>query len=243
MMSSWQVEVRRSPADWGRGGWWVGGGHSSGVRFGVRVGGFLPWLGRVGGGGGGGGGAVLAAGDLVGEQELEEVGVREFLLAGEGEPVGEDGEELAEFEGAQVPFEVGADRVGEGHRVSFRAGVVSSWPGRGAAVAGRRRGAVPVLPAAAGGGAAGGGGGGGPQQRPAGRRAGRRPGRRPRRGPARSARRPRPGPPRPGLRRPRGRRPRPADRRGRRAGPARRTAARPAGSSRPACRRGSPRPG
>ena len=45
--------------------------------------------------------------------------MREFLLAGEGEPVGEGGQELAELEGAQVPFEVGADGVGQGHRVSF----------------------------------------------------------------------------------------------------------------------------
>src|SRR5262249_25372961 len=54
---------------------------------------------------------------------LEEVGVGEVVLAGEGGPLWEDGQELAEFEGAQVPFEVEADRVGQGHRVSFRCGV------------------------------------------------------------------------------------------------------------------------
>jgi hypothetical protein len=72
-----------------------------------------------GGAGAAGGGAVLAAGDFVAEQQLEEVGVGELVLPGEGEPVGEGGQELAELEGAQVPFEVGADWAGQGHWVSF----------------------------------------------------------------------------------------------------------------------------
>ena len=88
-----------------------GGGGIPGVEAHVGV--------EPGGAGAAGGGAVLAAGDFVAEQQLEEVGVREFVLPGEGEPVGEGGQELAELEGAQVPFEVGADRVGQGHRVSF----------------------------------------------------------------------------------------------------------------------------
>ena len=88
-----------------------GGGGVPGVQAYVGV--------EPGGAGAAGGGAVLAAGDFVGQQQFEEVGVRQFLLAGEGEPVGEGGQQLAELEGAQVPFEVGADRVGEGHRVSF----------------------------------------------------------------------------------------------------------------------------
>jgi DNA invertase Pin-like site-specific DNA recombinase len=88
-----------------------GGGGVPGVDAHVGV--------EPGGAGAAGGRAVLAAGDLVGQQQLEEVGVRELLLAGEDEPVGEGGQELAELEGAQVPFEVGADWVGQGHRVSF----------------------------------------------------------------------------------------------------------------------------
>jgi hypothetical protein len=67
-----------------------------------------------------GGGAVVPAGDFIGEQQLEEVVVWHVLLPGEGEPVGEGGQELAELEGAQVLFQVGADRVGQGHRLSFR---------------------------------------------------------------------------------------------------------------------------
>ena len=88
----------------------------------------------------------------------------EFLLAGEGEPVGEGGQELAELEGAQVPFEVGADRVGRGHRVSFhrwlacaggagaaaRAGVPGPWRGGRGNRGGAWRRLVPLPPAAAG---------------------------------------------------------------------------------------------
>ncbi len=44
------------------------------------------------------GGLGFAAGDLVGEDELEEVGVGHLLLPGQGEPVGQGGEHLAELE-------------------------------------------------------------------------------------------------------------------------------------------------
>ena len=44
----------------------------------------------------------------------------EFLLAGEGEPVGEGGQELAELEGAQVPFEVGLTGLARVIGCSFR---------------------------------------------------------------------------------------------------------------------------
>jgi hypothetical protein len=43
--------------------------------------------------------AAGAAGDLVGQDELEEVGVGHLLLAGQGEPLGQDVERLAELEG------------------------------------------------------------------------------------------------------------------------------------------------
>jgi hypothetical protein len=89
----------------------AGGGGVPGVDAHVGV--------ESGGAGAAGRRPVLAAGDLVGQQQFEEVGVREFVLPGEGEPVGEGGQELAELEGVQVPLEVGADRVGQGHRVSF----------------------------------------------------------------------------------------------------------------------------
>src|SRR5260370_166163 len=159
MMSSWQVEVSRSAADWARRWSCMRGSRSSGGGVEGAMGGvWWGWVAGVGGGGWGGGGVRgRGGGGGVAGASRGEVGVREFRRAGEGERVGEDGEELAEFEGAQVPFEVGADRVGEGHRVSFRAGVVSSWPGRGAAVAGRRRAPLPLLPAAAGAGSPGGG--------------------------------------------------------------------------------------
>jgi hypothetical protein len=55
----------------------------------------------------------FAAGDLVGQDQLEEVGVRHVRLAGEGEALGQGGGELAEFEGAQGGGEVGAERVGQ----------------------------------------------------------------------------------------------------------------------------------
>jgi len=58
-------------------------------------------------------GAGLAAGDLVGQDQLEEVGVGHVVLAGEGEALGQGRGELAELEGAQGGFEVGAERVGQ----------------------------------------------------------------------------------------------------------------------------------
>ena len=82
--------------------------------------------------------------------------MRELVLPGEGEPVGEGGQELAELEGAQVPFEVGADRVGQGHRVSFhRWSVVMVMAARCRGPGGSARvvpGAVAVIAAAPGGG-------------------------------------------------------------------------------------------
>jgi len=66
----------------------------------------VPWRspGRPASGGAGaaGGRAVLAAGDLVAEQEFEEVGVREVVLAGEGDSFGQGGQQLDEFEGCAV---------------------------------------------------------------------------------------------------------------------------------------------
>ena len=89
---------------------------------------------QSGGGGAAGGGAVLAAGDFVGQEELEEVGVREFLLAGEGEPFGEGGGELAELEGAQVALRSG---------LTGRSAVTWHGPFRGRRWAGRGRGRRP----------------------------------------------------------------------------------------------------
>jgi len=68
-------------------------------------------------------GLGLAAGVLVGQDQLEEVRVGHLLLAGQGEPVGEGVEHLAELERPQGRAQVRADRVpdGRGHRVT-------SWP-------------------------------------------------------------------------------------------------------------------
>ena len=49
--------------------------------------------------------------------QFEEVGVRQLLLAGQGEPFGQGIEQLAELERAQQRFEVGADRVAQ-HRAA-----------------------------------------------------------------------------------------------------------------------------
>jgi hypothetical protein len=48
------------------------------------------------------GGLGFAAGDLVGQDELEEVGVGHLLLAGEGEPLGQGGQHLPELERRSV---------------------------------------------------------------------------------------------------------------------------------------------
>src|SRR6266536_1478063 len=58
-------------------------------------------------------GPGFAAGDFVGQDELEEVGVGHVVLEGEGEALGQGGGELAALEGAQGGFEVGAERVGQ----------------------------------------------------------------------------------------------------------------------------------
>jgi hypothetical protein len=60
-----------------------------------------------------GDGPGFAAGDFVGQDQLEEVGVGHVVLAGEGEALGQGGGELAEFESAQGGGEVGAERVGQ----------------------------------------------------------------------------------------------------------------------------------
>src|SRR5438132_11485607 len=61
-------------------------------------------------------GAGFAAGDFVGQDELEEVSVGHVVLAGQGEALGQGGGELAEREGAEGGGEVGCDRVGQrGH--------------------------------------------------------------------------------------------------------------------------------
>ena len=58
-------------------------------------------------------GARFAAGDFVGQDQLQEAGVGHVVLAGQGEALGQGGGELAELEGAQGGFEVGAERVGQ----------------------------------------------------------------------------------------------------------------------------------
>ena len=70
---------------------------------GGRVPGVQPHAGvEPGGPGPQGGGLGLAAGVFVGEDELEEVGVGHVLLAGQGEPVGQGVEHLAELERPQA---------------------------------------------------------------------------------------------------------------------------------------------
>jgi len=59
--------------------------------------------GRVQAGGAGApfGGGGVAAGHLVGEDQLQELGVAEVAGAGQGEPLGEGGHQLAELDPAQ----------------------------------------------------------------------------------------------------------------------------------------------
>src|SRR5215510_8702748 len=86
-----------------------------------------------GGAGAQGGGLGFAAGDFVGQDQFEEVSVGHLLLAGEGEPVREGGQHLAELERPQGRAQVGADRIahGGGHRVpSFPRGTRVSWVAR-----------------------------------------------------------------------------------------------------------------
>jgi len=58
-------------------------------------------------------GARFAAGDFVGQDQLQEVGVGHVVLAGQGQPLGQGGGELAELEGSQGGFEIGSERVGQ----------------------------------------------------------------------------------------------------------------------------------
>src|SRR5580693_3322590 len=81
-----------------------------------------------------GDGPGFAAGDFVGQDELEEVGVGHVLLAGQGEAFGQGGGELAEFESAQGGGEVGADRVGQ-RRHGVVLPVTGGWARAGAAPA------------------------------------------------------------------------------------------------------------
>ncbi len=67
-----------------------GGGGVPGVQAHAGV--------EAGGAGAQARGLGLAAGDLVGQDQFEEVGVGHFLLPGEGEPVGQGVEHLAELE-------------------------------------------------------------------------------------------------------------------------------------------------
>src|SRR5579863_10706298 len=79
-----------------------------------------------------GDGSGFAAGDFVGQDELEEVGVGHVLLAGQGEALGQGGGELAELEGAQGGGEVGAERVGQ-RRHGVVLPVTGGWARAGAA--------------------------------------------------------------------------------------------------------------
>jgi hypothetical protein len=99
------------------------------------------------------GGLGLAAGDFVGQDELEEVGVGHLLLPGQGEPVREGGQHLAELERPQGLAQVRADSVADGrcHRVtSWLPGRRVSWVPCGRYSAGSR--ANRAVTAAAGGG-------------------------------------------------------------------------------------------
>ena len=72
------------------------------------------------------GGGGVAAGDLVGEDELEELGVAQVAGPGQGEPLGEGGEQLAELDPAQQRPQLGGDdRRGRAHA----APPAVSWPG------------------------------------------------------------------------------------------------------------------
>jgi hypothetical protein len=64
---------------------------------------------QVGGLGAAGGGLAVAAGDLVGQQHLQEVVMRQPVGPGQGEPFGEGIEQLAELEPAHQRFEVWGD--------------------------------------------------------------------------------------------------------------------------------------
>ena len=84
------------------------------------LGGVVPAVqghGRVEPGGAGTpvGGGGLAAGDFVGEDELEELGVAHAAGVGEGEPFGEGVEAAAELHPAQQRLELGGDGR-RGHR-------------------------------------------------------------------------------------------------------------------------------
>ena len=67
------------------------------------------------------GGGGLAAGDFVGEDELEELGVSHAAGVGEGEAFGEGVEAAAELDPAQQRLELGSDRRG-GHRAALERG-------------------------------------------------------------------------------------------------------------------------
>src|SRR6185437_3653968 len=74
------------------------------------------------------GGFGFAAGVLVGEDELEEVGVGHFLLPGQDEAVREGVQHLAELERAQRGAQVRAYRVGDGvHRAASSLVIRASW--------------------------------------------------------------------------------------------------------------------
>jgi hypothetical protein len=74
------------------------GGVVPGLQLHLRV--------QVGGLGASGGGLAVAAGDLVGQQHLQEVVIRQPVRPGQGESLGEGVEQLAEPEPAHQRFEV-----------------------------------------------------------------------------------------------------------------------------------------
>src|SRR5215472_2317639 len=102
------------------------------------------------------GGFGLAAGDFVGEDEFEEVGVGHLLLPGQGEPVWEGAEHLAELECPQGLAQVRADRIphdGRSHRLrSFPLSISVNWVPADRYSAGSRANRAAVATAGRGGG-------------------------------------------------------------------------------------------
>jgi hypothetical protein len=68
---------------------------------------------QAGGAGRKRGGVGVAAGDLVGQDQLETVRVGQALLPCWRQPLGQGVQQLAELKRAQDLLEVGADRVGQ----------------------------------------------------------------------------------------------------------------------------------
>ena len=93
------------------------------AEVGLVVEGVQPHRGvQAGLGGAEGRGAALAAGDLIGQDEFEERGVAQVLLAGQDEPFGQGVGHPAELQGAQGAGQVDADRVDRRRRGSGHGG-------------------------------------------------------------------------------------------------------------------------